>query len=243
MITARRLQRGFADGFIAEAVEDLWEPWMRHADKALEDDALLLLIQRELAKRCKKSKTRGRKATPAEVVLGMLLLKHVRDRSYETLSREVRANLVYREFTRIGGEKVPDARTMGNLARKMGPELIEKLHRRVVEIAQENQIAPLVRCGWIRPWWRPTSIIVCSAKAGVFSGSQPRQGKSQSPVAWMVGRRETESPKSIDKAVLGTGSESSGRNESERTGGPENVNPRGRALGSGAKAAWRVATG
>ena len=46
MITARRLQRKFADGFIAEAVEDLWEPWMRHADKALEDDTLLLLIQR-----------------------------------------------------------------------------------------------------------------------------------------------------------------------------------------------------
>jgi hypothetical protein len=83
---------------------------MRHADQALEDDALLLIIQQELAKRCKKSKTRGRKATPAEVVLRMLLLKHVRDWSYETLSREVRANLVYREFTRIGGEKVPDDR-------------------------------------------------------------------------------------------------------------------------------------
>ncbi len=89
MIAARRLQRHFADGFIAEAVEDLWEPWMRHADTALEDDALLLIIQHELAKRCKKSKTRGRKATPAEVVLRMLLLKHVRDWSYETLSREV----------------------------------------------------------------------------------------------------------------------------------------------------------
>ena len=37
---------------------------MRHADKALEDDALLLIIQEELAKRCKKRKTRGRKATP-----------------------------------------------------------------------------------------------------------------------------------------------------------------------------------
>ena len=141
MIAARRLQRNFADGFIAEAVEDLWEPWMRHADKALEDDALLLIIQQELAKRCKKSKTRGRKATPAEVVLRMLLLKHVRDWSYEVLSREVRANLVYREFTRIGGEKVPDDRTMGNLARQLGPEVIEKLHRRVVEIAQEEQIA------------------------------------------------------------------------------------------------------
>jgi IS5 family transposase len=141
MIATRRLQRNFADGFIAEAVEDLWEPWMRHADKALEDDALLVIIQEELAKRCKKSKTRGRKATPAEVVLRMLLLKHVRDWSYEVLSREVRANLVYREFTRIGGEKVPDDRTMGNLARQLGPEVIERLHRRVVEIAQENKIA------------------------------------------------------------------------------------------------------
>jgi IS5 family transposase len=141
VIAARRLQRHFADGFIAEAVEDLWEPWMRHADKALEDDTLLLLIQQELAQRCQKSKTRGRKATPAEVVLRMLLLKHVRDWSFETLSREVRANLVYREFTRIGGEKVPDDRTMGNLARQLGPEVVEKVHRRVVEIAQENQIA------------------------------------------------------------------------------------------------------
>ena len=142
MIAARRVHRNFGDGFIAEAaVEDLWEPWMRHADAALEDDALLLIIQQELAKRCKKSKTRGRQATPAEVVLRMLLLKHVRDWSYETLSREVRANLVYRQFTRIGGEKVPDDRTMGNLARQLGPEVIEKLHRRVVEIGQENQIA------------------------------------------------------------------------------------------------------
>lgn len=141
MIATRRLQRTFADGFLAEAVEDLWEPWMRHADKALEDDTMLLLVQQELAKRCKKSKTRGRKATTAEVVLRMLLLKHVRDWSFETLSREVRANLVYREFTRIGGEKVPDDRTMGNLARQLGPEVIERLHRRVVEIAQENQVA------------------------------------------------------------------------------------------------------
>ena len=57
----------------------------------------------------------------------------------------------------------------------------------------------------------------------------------------MVGRRETESGKSIDKAILGMVSESSGRNESKRIGGPENVNPRGRTLGNGVKAAWNVA--
>ena len=41
MIATRRLQRSFADGLIHEAVDDLWEPWMRHADQALEDEALL----------------------------------------------------------------------------------------------------------------------------------------------------------------------------------------------------------
>src|SRR6185369_12230476 len=49
VIATRRLQQHFADGLIAEAVEDLWEPWMHYADTALEDDALLLIIQEELA--------------------------------------------------------------------------------------------------------------------------------------------------------------------------------------------------
>ena len=141
MIAARRLQLSFADGLISEAVGDLWEPWMRHADQALEDEALLLVIQQEMAKRCKKSKTRGRPGTTAEIILRMMLLKHFRDWSFEDLTREVRANLVYREFTRIGGGKVPDDKTMGRLARQLGPAVVEKLHRRVVEIALEKKVA------------------------------------------------------------------------------------------------------
>jgi transposase, IS5 family len=140
MIAARRLQRSFADGLIMEEVKDLWEPWMRHADEALDDDGLLEIIQHELSKRCKKSKTRGRPSTPAEVVLRMVLLKHMRGWSFEDVSREVRANLVYREFTGIGGGKVPDDKTMGRLARQLGPEAIEQLHRRVVAIALEKQV-------------------------------------------------------------------------------------------------------
>jgi hypothetical protein len=69
MIAARRLQRSFADGFIAEEVEDLWEPWMRHADEALNDNRLLEIVPEELSKRCQKSRTRGRPSTPVEVVL------------------------------------------------------------------------------------------------------------------------------------------------------------------------------
>ena len=140
MIAARRLQRSFADGLIAEEVADLWEPWMRQADQVLEDDALLSLIQQELARRFKKSTTRGRPGTPAEVVLRMLLLKHMRDFSFLELSREVRANLVYRQFTRVGGGKVPDDKTMGRLARQLRPELIKQLHDRFVAIAREENI-------------------------------------------------------------------------------------------------------
>jgi IS5 family transposase len=141
LIAARRLHRSFADGLITGEVDDLWEPWMRHADQALEDDALLTLIQNELAKRCRKSKTRGRPATPVDVILRMMLLKHVRDWSYEVLTREVRANLVYREFTRIGGEKVPDDKTMGRLGRQLGPDVVQKVNERVVEIARQNKVA------------------------------------------------------------------------------------------------------
>jgi IS5 family transposase len=140
MIAARRLQRSFADGLITEEVTDLWEPWMRQADQVLEDDVLLTLIQEEMTKRLKKSKTRGRPGTSAEVVLRMLLLKHVRDYSFQELTREVRANLVYREFTRIGGGKVPDDKTMGRLARQLSPAVVKQVHQRMVGIAQEEKI-------------------------------------------------------------------------------------------------------
>jgi IS5 family transposase len=141
MIAARRAQRSFADGFIAEEVGDLWEPWMRQADQVLEDDGLLTLIQQELTRRIKKGKTRrGRPGTPAEVVLRMLLLKHMRNYSFEELSREVRANLVYREFTRVGGGKTPDDKTMGRLARQLRPEVIRQIHERIVAMAQEEKI-------------------------------------------------------------------------------------------------------
>jgi len=52
-----------ADGFIAEAVEDLWEPWMRTRRYGVGRWTLCCSSSsKELSKRCKKSKTRGRKA-------------------------------------------------------------------------------------------------------------------------------------------------------------------------------------
>jgi transposase, IS5 family len=67
-------------------------------------------------------------------------LKHIRNWSYETLEREVRANLVYRAFTRIGDEKVPDAKTLARLGQMIGPQVIAELHARIVELAHETQM-------------------------------------------------------------------------------------------------------
>jgi hypothetical protein len=56
MIPARRVQLSFADGFIAEQVDDLWEPWMRHADQALNDDRLLEIYRRPGASCAKRAR-------------------------------------------------------------------------------------------------------------------------------------------------------------------------------------------
>jgi IS5 family transposase len=135
-----RRQLNLAEGLIAEEVGDLWEDWMRHVDQVLEDPQLLGLVYTGLANRWPNSRTRGRKGTPAEVVLRLLLLKHMRNWSYATVEREVRANLVYRQFTRVGAQKVPDAKTLSKIGVALGPQIIEQIHQRVVAIAQEKRI-------------------------------------------------------------------------------------------------------
>jgi len=142
MIDARREQRSFGDGFIRETVDELWEGWMRHADAILADEELFEAVHHALQQRRPHSRTRGRRGTPAEVVLRMVRLKHIRDWSFADLEREVRGNLVYRECTHIGAAKVPDAKTLGRLAQALGAEVIEKIHARIVALAQSHGVVP-----------------------------------------------------------------------------------------------------
>src|ERR1700758_1565096 len=87
------------------------------------------------------SRRRGRQGFPAEVVLRLLVLKHMRNWSYEVLEREVRANLVYRDFTRVGGTKAPDAKTMARWGVALGPEVVQQIHERIVHLAREHRVA------------------------------------------------------------------------------------------------------
>jgi hypothetical protein len=114
----------------------LWPDWLRRIDTVLEDETVLEVVVQALEARWPQSRLRGRPGTLADVVIRMLILKHLFDWSYDDLEQEIRANLVYRAFTRIDAGEVPDAKTILKIAGALGPDVIAQLHRQVVEVTK-----------------------------------------------------------------------------------------------------------
>jgi IS5 family transposase len=135
MVQRRQRERSLFEVLLPDG-HKLWPDWLRKIDRALEDEAVIEVVAKGLEARWPQSRRRGRLGTPVEVVLRMLILKHLFDWSYDDLEHEVRANLVYRAFTRIDAGDVPDAKTILKIARALGPEIIEQLHRQVIEVAK-----------------------------------------------------------------------------------------------------------
>jgi IS5 family transposase len=140
MTRRKQPQKSLWEGILVEDVKALWEPWMVEADKLLDDEELIDRIYEAQGDRHAQSRTRGRSQTPAEIVLRLLLLKHVRNWSFDTLEREVRANLAYRDFCRLGLNKVPDAKTLARIGQAISSDVIAELHRRLVELAQSKGV-------------------------------------------------------------------------------------------------------
>ena len=120
-----KAQRTLWEGVVDLDVRALWEPWMIEADRLLDDESLIEVVFQAQGQRHAHSATRGRAQTPAETVLRLLLLKHVRNWSFDVLEREVSLNLAYRDFARIGLSKVPDAKTLARIAQALGGEVIQ----------------------------------------------------------------------------------------------------------------------
>src|SRR3954465_15147199 len=135
MVRRRQRERSLFEVLLPDA-DKLWPAWLKRIDTVLGHEAVIESIAPALERRWPQSRRRGRPGTPAEVVIRMLILKHLFDWSYDDLEREVRANLVYRMFTRIAAGDVPDAKTILKIARALGPQVIEQLHRQVIEVAK-----------------------------------------------------------------------------------------------------------
>lgn len=139
MVRRAYRQRSLVEVLLPDA-DKLWDPTLREIDTLLEDDAVVDRVTEALAQRHPHSRHRGRLGTPADVVLRMLVLKHLYDWSFDECEREVRGSLVYRAFCRIDGERVPDAKTLIRLARLLNDAVLKDVLTRLVAVGRERRV-------------------------------------------------------------------------------------------------------
>jgi IS5 family transposase len=139
MVRRAFVQRSLVEVWLPDG-DKLWDPTLRAIDAVLTDDGLVDQVVEALGRRHRQSRRRGRLGTPAEVVLRMLVLKHLFDWSFDECEREVRGSLVYRPFCRIDGERVPDAKTLIRLSHCLGPDVLKGLVERLVALARQRRV-------------------------------------------------------------------------------------------------------
>jgi IS5 family transposase len=139
MVRRAYRQRSLVEVLLPDA-DKLWDSTLRRIDTLLDDDVLIDRVAEALAQRHPQSRRRGRLGTPAAVVLRMLVLKHLRDWSFDECEREVRGGLVYRAFCRIDGERVPDAKTLIRLARVLEQPVLKDVLARLVALGRERHL-------------------------------------------------------------------------------------------------------
>src|SRR3712207_4879840 len=76
------------------------DPVLNKLDTLLEDDTLFQTVRSDLVKRYQRTATEGRLSTPVEVIVRMLVVKHLYGWSYEKTEQWVSASLVVRQFCR-----------------------------------------------------------------------------------------------------------------------------------------------
>jgi IS5 family transposase len=139
MVRRAYRQRSLVEVLLPDA-DKLWDPTLRRIDEVLDDEVLVDRVAAALAQRHPESQRRGRLGTPADVVLRMLVLKHLYDWSFDECEREVRGSLVYRAFCRIDGERVPDAKTLIRLAHLLDEPVLRDLLTQLVARGRAQRI-------------------------------------------------------------------------------------------------------
>ena len=117
-----------------------FEPELAALDALLDGDALFRAVKAEMARRAPRSLTRGRRSTPVEVVLRVLVVRRLYDWSDEETERFVGDSLVLRPFCRLALERAPDDTTLIRWAGLVRPATLAALHERVVALARDLRV-------------------------------------------------------------------------------------------------------
>jgi IS5 family transposase len=113
-----------------------FEPQLAQLDRLLDDDQIFARVRADLARRYPLTPVHGRRSTPVEVILRLLVVMRLYGWSYEQTEYFVHDSLVLRQFCRVYLEKVPDDTTLIRWAHTIGPETLQQLHDRVVQLAK-----------------------------------------------------------------------------------------------------------
>ena len=76
MVRRRKQDRSLFEVLLPDS-DKLWPDWLKRIDTLLEDNAVIEVVAQALEKRWPQSRRRGRLGTPAEVVIRLLILKHL----------------------------------------------------------------------------------------------------------------------------------------------------------------------
>jgi IS5 family transposase len=117
-----------------------FEPQLEQLDRLLDDDELFDLVRADLARRHPRTTSRGRPPTPVEVILRMLVVMRLYRWSYEQAEYFVNDSLALRQFCRVYLERVPDDTTLIKWANTIGPEAVERINDRVVQLARSLKV-------------------------------------------------------------------------------------------------------
>src|SRR6266852_3721385 len=116
------------------------DPVLKQLDVLLDDDALYQQVRDDLGKRYRWTLVHGRHSTPVEVILRMLLCKHLYQWSYRETEERVKDSLVLRWFCRVYFERVPDETTLLRWLHTLRPETLHALNDRVVQLAAQAKV-------------------------------------------------------------------------------------------------------
>jgi len=116
------------------------DPVLTQLDRLLDDDVLFQTVKADLARRCPRTLIDGRPSTPVEVILRMLVVKHLYHWSYEHTEQWVADSLVLRQFCRVYTERVPDDTTLIRWANLIRPATLHRLLDHVVDLARQAKL-------------------------------------------------------------------------------------------------------
>ena len=116
------------------------DPVLKQLDRLLDDDELYQQVRADFGQRYRFTLLHGRHSTPVEVLLRMLILKHLYQWSYQETQEQVDQNLILRWFCRLYWAPGPDDTTLLRWANTLRPETLHALNDRVVELAAQAKV-------------------------------------------------------------------------------------------------------